>query len=118
VISSAFATSFLLVPLVTPITRRYLDLCVVVMLAQAGVGVLGFWFHMQANLVEPGVSLWEKLVNGAPPMAPLLFPNLVGLAFIGTWAVVPHVPEGGAGTSWIGAAYAWSQAERQWFAAD
>jgi hypothetical protein len=118
VISSAFATSFLLVPLVTPITRRYLDVCMLVMAGQAGVGVLGFWFHLQANLLEPGASLWDKLVNGAPPMAPLLFPNLVGLAFIGVWAVLPHVPEPGSGTSWLGAAYAWSQAERQWFAAD
>jgi len=118
VISSAFATSFLLVPLVTPTTRRYLDLCMLVMVGQAAVGVLGFWFHLQANLVEPGVSLWDKLVNGAPPMAPLLFPNLVGLAFIGIWAVLPHVPESESGSSWLGAAYQWSHAERQWFAAD
>ena len=52
---------------------------------QALVGVLGFWFHLQANLVEPGSGLFDKLVKGAPPMAPLLFPNLVGLAFIGLW---------------------------------
>jgi hypothetical protein len=31
---------------------------------------------MRANLVEPGSNLFDKLVNGAPPMAPLLFPNL------------------------------------------
>ena len=118
VISSAFASSFLLVPLITPITRRYLDLCMLVMLGQAAVGVLGFWLHVEANLVEPGVSLWDKLVNGAPPMAPLLFPNLVGLAFIGIWATLPHVPEPDSGTSWLGAAYSWSSAERQWFAGD
>jgi hypothetical protein len=118
VISSAFAASFLLVPLVTPVTRRFLDLCMLVMLGQGAVGVLGFWFHMQANLVEPGVSLWDKLVNGAPPMAPLLFPNLVGLAFIGIWAVLPHVPEPERGSSWLGAAFEWAQAERQWFAGD
>jgi hypothetical protein len=117
VISSALATGFLLVPLITPITRRYLDLCIVVMLVQGAVGVLGFWFHLQANLIEPGVSLWEKLVNGAPPMAPLLFPNLVGLAFIGIWAVVPHVPEPESGNSWLGGAYDWSHAAQQWFAA-
>ena len=118
VVSSALATGFLLVPLVTPITRRYLDLCMLVMLAQAGVGVLGFWFHLQANLVEPGASLWDRLVNGAPPMAPLLFPNLVGLAFIGIWAVLPHIPEPPKGMSWLGGAYHWSHAEKQWFAAD
>jgi hypothetical protein len=118
VISSAFATGFLVVPLVTPVTRRFLDVCLVVMMGQAAVGVLGFWFHVRANLVEPGVSWWDKLVNGAPPMAPLLFPNLVGLAFIGIWAVLPHLPEPESGQSWLGALYAWAQADRQWFAAD
>jgi hypothetical protein len=114
VISSAFATGFLVVPLVMPVTRRFLDLCLLVLLGQAFVGVLGFWFHMQANLVEPGNSLFDRLVNGAPPMAPLLFPNLVGLAFIGIWTLIPHVPEAGSGGSWLGVAFAWARAEQQW----
>lgn len=108
VVSSAFATGFLIVPLVMQVTRRYLDLCLLVMIGQAVVGVLGFWFHMQANLIEPGHSLWEKVVNGAPPMAPLLFPNLVGLAFIGLWALIPHLEESAAGRSWLGSAYQWT----------
>jgi hypothetical protein len=109
VISSAFASGFLIVPLVLPVTRRFLDVCLVVMGVQALVGVLGFWFHLQANLIEPGSNLFDKLVNGAPPMAPLLFPNLVGLAFIGLWALIPHVPEAGPRQSWLGAAYAWTR---------
>ncbi|HZP04420.1 MAG TPA: hypothetical protein VFB43_05925 [Terracidiphilus sp.] len=112
VISSAFATGFLLVPLLTPVTRRFLDACCVVLALQAGVGILGFWFHLRANLIEPGYGLFEKLVNGAPPMAPLLFPNLVALAWIGLWALTPHLPESGSGqlsgASWLGAAYAWA----------
>jgi hypothetical protein len=112
VISSAFATSFLLVPLIMPVTRRFLDLCIVVMLFQGAMGVVGFWFHLQANLVQPGASLWDRLVNGAPPLAPLLFPNLVALAWIGLWALTPHVPEPEAGRSWLGAAHAWAQPER------
>jgi hypothetical protein len=111
VISSAFATGFLLVPLILPVTRRYLDLCIVVMLVQGAMGVLGFWFHLRANLFEPGAGLWDKLVNGAPPLAPLLFPNLVALAWIGMWALTPHVPEPENGRSWLGAAYAWAGAE-------
>ena len=111
VISSAFATGFLLVPLILPVTRRYLDLCIVVMLVQGAMGVLGFWFHLRANLVEPGAGLWDKLVNGAPPLAPLLFPNLVALAWIGMWALTPHVPEPDKGQSWLGAAYAWARPE-------
>jgi hypothetical protein len=105
VISSAFAVGFLIIPLVTGVTCRFLDACLVVMLAQASIGVLGFWFHMQANLIEPGHSIFEKLVNGAPPMAPLLFPNLVGLALIGLWALIPHVPEASPDHSWLGTAY-------------
>ncbi len=108
VISSAFATGFLLIPLAITVTRRFLDVCLMVMLGQAFVGALGFWFHMRANLVEPGAGMFDKLVNGAPPMAPLLFPNLVGLALIGLWALIPHVPETESATSWMGAAYAWA----------
>jgi len=108
VISSAFATGFLLIPLVITVTGRFLDICLAVMLGQAFIGVLGFWFHMRANLIEPGHNLFDKLVNGAPPMAPLLFPNLVGLALIGLWALIPHVPETEPKTSLLGAAYAWA----------
>ncbi|MGC9199834.1 MAG: hypothetical protein ACP5E5_13010 [Acidobacteriaceae bacterium] len=107
VISSAFATGFLIVPLFMKITRRFLDLCLLVLLIQALVGILGFWFHLRGNLLEPGHSLFEKLVNGAPPLAPLLFPNLVGLALIGLWALIPHVEESAPGTSWLGSIYRW-----------
>jgi hypothetical protein len=118
VISSAFASGFLIVPLIMPVTRRFLDLCLLVLLGQAFVGVLGFWYHMQANLTEPGHSLFDRLVNGAPPMAPLLFPNLVGLALIGIWALIPHVPEATTSRSWLGTAFVWAHAEQQWNAAE
>jgi hypothetical protein len=108
VISSAFAIGFLIIPLVLPVTRRFLDACLVVMVGQAIVGIAGFWFHLEANLVGPGNNLFERLVTGAPPMAPLLFPNLVGLAFIGLWALVPHLPEAAHGRSWLGSAYIWA----------
>jgi|SRR5665213_1793369 len=108
VISSAFATGFLIAAIALPITRRFLDICVVVMIIQALVGVIGFWFHVQANLIEPGSSVWDKLVNGAPPLAPLLFPNLVGLALIGIWSLTPHVPEAYSSRSWLGMTYAWA----------
>ncbi len=108
VISSAFATGFLIVAIVLPVTRKFLDFCVVVMIVQALVGILGFWFHVQANLIEPGTSVWDRLVNGAPPLAPLLFPNLVGLALIGIWSLIPHLPEAATSRSWLGMAYAWT----------
>jgi hypothetical protein len=111
VISSALATGFLIVPLVLTVTRRFMDVCLIVMLTQAFVGVLGFWFHIRANLVEPGRDLFDRLVNGAPPMAPLLFPNLVGLALIGMWALLPHLQEAIPSRSWLGATYAWAHPE-------
>lgn len=109
VVSSAFATGFLLVPVMSSVSRKFLDLCAVVLGGQAAVGVLGFWYHLRANLVEPGSSLWDRLVNGAPPLAPLLFPNLVGLALIGLWALTPHLPEAPSGYSWMGAVRTWVQ---------
>lgn len=84
-----------------------------VMLTQAMVGILGFWFHIQANLVEPGYSLFDRLVNGAPPMAPLLFPNLVGLALIGMWALLPHLEEATPGRSWLGSTCDWAHAREE-----
>jgi len=113
VISSALATGFLIVPLVLTVTRRFLDVCLVVMLTQALVGILGFGFHVEANLVGPGHDLFDKLVNGAPPMAPLLFPNLVGLALIGMWALLPHLEEASPGRSWLGATYDWARPGEQ-----
>jgi hypothetical protein len=91
------------------VTRRFLDLCLIVMLFQAAVGVLGFFFHLRANLIEPGSSLFDRLVNGAPPMAPLLFPNLVALAWVGLWALTPHLDAPNPDRSWIGNIHAWAR---------
>jgi len=93
VVSSALATGFLIVPVIMTASRRYLDLCLVVLAAQAVVGVVGFWFHLRMNEFAPGVSLFERTVYGAPPMAPLLFPNLVALAVIGMWELASQMPE-------------------------
>jgi hypothetical protein len=93
VLSSALATGFLLIPTVMPVTRRYLDLCLAVLGVQALVGIMGFWFHIRMNAYTPGSSLLERTVYGAPPMAPLLFPNLVGLALIGLWELGLQIEE-------------------------
>jgi hypothetical protein len=112
VISSSLATGFVVIPLVLAVTRRFLDVCLIVMLVQALVGIIGFWLHLEANLTGPGENLFDRLVNGAPPIAPLLFPNLVGLAFIGLWALIPHVPEASPGKSWLGTAFGWAHSSR------
>lgn len=85
VISSALATGFLIMPVLMHVSRRYMDLCLIVLALQALVGIVGFWFHVRMNAFTPGGSLFERTIYGAPPMAPLLFPNLVGLAMIGLW---------------------------------
>lgn len=93
VISSALAVGFLIVPLLMPVTSRFLQLCAAVLGLQVVVGVLGFFFHIEANLRGPSVRIWDNLVNGAPPMAPLLFVNLVLLSAIGLWAIHRHTSE-------------------------
>jgi hypothetical protein len=91
VISSAFAVSFLLVPFVVRIGPRFLWLCAAILLFQAVVGVLGFGFHVLADLEGPSSIMFENIVHGAPPFAPLLFPNLVLLSLIALWELRRHV---------------------------
>lgn len=91
VVTSAFAVSFLLVPLLAPVTRSYLALCALVLLVEAAVGVLGFFLHNLANLRGPSASLFENFIAGAPPMAPLLFPNLALLGWMGLWSLSRHL---------------------------
>ena len=95
VVSSAFAVGFLVAPFVTPVGRRFLWLCGAVLLAQAGVGLLGFVLHTAANLRGPSPSRWENFIHGAPALAPLLFPNLVLLAGLGLWVLGAHLPAEG-----------------------
>jgi hypothetical protein len=87
VASSAFAVSFLAVLLFVPVTARYWKACTVVILLQAVVGVTGFLLHFFADLHGPSRSLFQNVINGAPPFAPLLLPNLMLLALIGLWVL-------------------------------
>jgi hypothetical protein len=89
VISSAFAVGFLSAYFLAPVNRSYRILCAFVMLLQALVGVLGFGFHVAANLKGPSTHILQNFIDGAPPFAPLLFPNLMVLALIAFWALDP-----------------------------
>lgn len=93
VASSAFAVSFLLVPLLVTVQRRYLLLCGAILILQAVIGVLGFGLHLVADLEGPSSRMFENVVHGAPPFAPLLFPNLVLLSLIALWVLRQHLPE-------------------------
>jgi hypothetical protein len=76
VIASAAALA-LFAPLPMGKPNRGLVLCCeVVLLVQVLVGVIGFVFHLFANLASTGGKPVEAFVFGAPIFAPLLFINL------------------------------------------
>ncbi len=85
VASAAFAVGFLATALSRAVSRRYLDLCLGVMLIQGLVGLLGFYFHGMAITRGRAPDLFDNLIFIAPLFAPLLFPNLALLAAIGLW---------------------------------
>lgn len=85
VVASAIAIGFLTVPLVMRVSRRFLNLCGVVLLLEAAVGGWGFGLHAAGNLRGPSVHAFDNFIYGAPPMAPLLFPNLMVLGIIALW---------------------------------
>jgi hypothetical protein len=93
VASSAFAVSFLLVPFFVRVGPSYLMICVGILIVQVLVGLLGFSLHTLANVEGPSPSVFRNFVYGAPAMAPLLFPNLAVLAFLGLWVWRRHLPE-------------------------
>jgi hypothetical protein len=90
--SSALAVGFLATIYITPVTRRFLALCAIVLVIQTAVGLLGFALHTQANLHGPSPGRLDNFVFGAPALAPMLFPNLALLCGIGLWVLRDHVP--------------------------
>jgi hypothetical protein len=85
VAASAIAVGFLITPLLIKVSRRFLVLCAGMLVLQSIVGVWGFILHAARNLHGPSVHPLANLVWGAPPMAPLLFPNLAALGMIALW---------------------------------
>jgi len=86
VFSAALAIGFLLTLLFLPTGRTFLILCFAVMLLQGAVGLLGAFFHIYADWYGAAGSVLDSILYGAPPFAPLLFPNLALLAGIGLWS--------------------------------
>jgi len=85
VVASAIAVGFMAIPLLMRVSRQYLNLCATILFFEAGVGLWGFILHASGNLHGPSVRAFDNFIYGAPPMAPLLFPNLVVLGLIGLW---------------------------------
>jgi hypothetical protein len=92
VVSSAFAVGFLSSLLFVDGSPRFLLLCDGILVLQVLVGGLGFLLHAWANLLGPSPDLWENLVNGAPPFAPLLLPNLSILGLLGVRYIKRAMP--------------------------
>lgn len=85
VAASAVAIGFLCIPLLVQVSRPFIDLSAAILVAEAGIGLWGFALHTLGNLRGPSVHAFDNFIYGAPPMAPLLFPNLMVLGIIGLW---------------------------------
>ena len=48
------------------VDESFLALSAVVLDLQGTVGALGFVLHAEADLRQPGASLFERILNGAP----------------------------------------------------
>lgn len=90
VAASAVAIGFLVVPLIMRVSRAFIDLSATVLILEAGIGLWGFALHTMGNLQGPSVHAFDNFIYGAPPMAPLLFPNLMVLGIIGLWQLRNH----------------------------
>jgi hypothetical protein len=86
--AAAYGVGFLSVAILRPTEAPFLRLCLGVLAAYAGVGVVGFVLHAVANLRRPGATLFERIVFGAPAFAPLLFADLALLAALGLWSML------------------------------
>ena len=85
VVASAFAVGFLVVPLVMPVSRGFIELIAAILMLEAVVGVWGFVLHASSNLRGPSIHMFNNFIYGAAPIAPLLFANLMVLGTIGLW---------------------------------
>ena len=85
VVASAVAVGFLVVPFAMHVSGSFIALYAILLLFESMVGAWGFLLHAAANLRGPSVHPFANFIYGAPPMAPLLFPNLTLLGLIALW---------------------------------
>ena len=92
VIFAAIGIGFLVTATLVQPSRRFIQWCAGVMLAEMVIAIVGFVLHAAANLHGPSASMVDNFVFGAPVFAPLLFANLALLALIGLWALSRRIP--------------------------
>ncbi|MCC6680212.1 MAG: hypothetical protein IT445_04835 [Phycisphaeraceae bacterium] len=85
VFTAALAVGFFLLAIWMP-DGGYRAVCVVVLLLQCVVGMVGFGLHLWRDVTGPMSGLVENFLYGAPIFAPLLFVNLSVLGGLGLWA--------------------------------
>lgn len=82
---SALAIGFLIVPLIMHVQRKFIQICAGILALEVVTGIWGFILHAMGNLRGPSIHAFNNFIYGAPPLAPLLFPNLAILGMIGLW---------------------------------
>jgi hypothetical protein len=87
VAASAVAVGFLAPLVMLQASRLFIDVCTALLVLEAIVGLWGFVLHTMGNFRGPSVHAFDNFIYGAPPMAPLLFPNLMILGIIGLWQI-------------------------------
>ena len=61
----------------------FLSACLWVLALQGLIGVVGLMLHLEVTLAGGPQGWLQKIVEGPPAMAPLLFPNLAILSGLG-----------------------------------
>ena len=93
IFTSAIAVGFLMTVLLQPIHPSFLKVCVVILIINGLVGLLGFFLHLLVDLRSAELSIRDKFIYGAPLFAPLLFVDLALLGMLGIWNLSRKVQE-------------------------
>ena len=86
VFSCAIASGFLAMFFLGEEGLAFSRFCAAILATQIPVGILGFLLHGFADFRGPSHSLWQNVIHGAPPFAPMLLPNLALLGLLGLLA--------------------------------
>lgn len=93
IFTSAIAIGFLMMALLQPINVPFLKVCVVILIINGLVGLLGFFLHLLVDLRSAELGIRDKFIYGAPLFAPLLFVDLALLGLLGIWNLAGKVQE-------------------------
>ena len=91
VFTSAIAVGCLIKVLLQPIHPPFLKVCVVILIINGLVGLLGFYLHLAVDLQSAELSIRDKFIYGVPVFAPLLFVDLALLGLLGIWNLARKV---------------------------